>query len=147
MKRMRVNIDDKTLNQRFQGFDKVKNGTIDRKGFDTFIQTLLRKQELFKLFTQYALGYKGIDDEPVMTIQELMNFYREEQKTDITEKEALEIVNWLKKGSVSTFHNFKKIPKLSFYDFGTLIFSNQNLIFNSEHAHVYQVAFFHLFNC
>ena len=140
LKRMQINIDNKTLNAKFEAFDKDKNGVFDRKEFDLFIQSLLRKKELTTLFTKHAKDYQGIDDEYVMRVKELVNFYHEEQKMSITEQDALDIINQIKKGSVSAYHDNKKLPKISFYDFGTLIFSNWNLIFNSEHTEVYQVT-------
>jgi len=142
LKRMQINIDNKTINARFEAFDKDKNGSIDRKEFDAFIQSLLRKNELSKLFATYSREYKGHDDEPTMTAQELMIFYKVEQKVELSEQEANEIIHQIKKGSVSAFHNYKKIPKISFYDFGTLIFSNWNLAFNPEHVEVYMVREF-----
>jgi Ca2+-binding EF-hand superfamily protein len=140
MKQMQINIDNKTFNQKFEAFDKDKNGVIDKKEFNNFIQTLMRKPELLPLFKKYASEYNGVDDAPVMTPQELVRFYKEEQKMEILEQEALEIIDKLKNGSVSSYANFEKIHRMSFYDFSALIFSNVNLIFNSEHVNVYQVA-------
>lgn len=138
---MQINIDSKTLNQKFEAFDKDKNGTIDKKEFFQFVQSLMRKPELLPLFTKYASGYKGDDDEPVMSAQELVRFYKEEQKMQIPEQEALEIITRFKKGSVSTYPQFEQIPKMSFYNFNNLLFSNCNLIFNADHSLVYQVLF------
>jgi Ca2+-binding EF-hand superfamily protein len=146
LKQMQMKIDNKTLNAKIEAFDTDKNGTIDKKEFETFIQSLLRKKELSGLFKRYSRDYKETDDEPVMTAEELVVFYKEEQKMTITQPEAVEIILQIKKGSVSASQNYKDVPKLSFYDFGTLIFSNWNLAFNPEHTGIYMVGESNIFN-
>lgn len=142
LKKMQISIDNKTLEARFNAFDHDKNGTFDMKEFEKFVQYLLRKPELLGLFKQYAKAYNGVDDQPVMTAAELAKFYKQEQKIDLAEQEAENIISRLKNNSVTPLHrDYKQVQKVSFYDFGTLIFSDLNLAFKSEHHGVYQVIF------
>ena len=86
LKKMQISIDNKTLNARFSAFDKDKNGVFDKREFDLFIQSLLRKNELIPLFSKYAKDYNGVDDMSVMATDELIRFYKEEQNTILSDE-------------------------------------------------------------
>lgn len=139
LKTNQIDISKKEFNDRFDAFDIDKNGTIDQKEFIILMQNLQRKEELLPVFTKYAKEYNGKDDEPVMSISELIQFYKYEQATDLSQDQAKEFFELLKKVSVSGNPQNQRIEKISFHDFGTLIFSDWNSAFNPQHRQVHMV--------
>jgi Ca2+-binding protein (EF-Hand superfamily) len=132
-KELQMSISKKELNDLIARYDKDKSGEISFDEFKEMITELLRKQELVPLFKQYAKEYQAnVYDAPAMTLNELVNFMRKEQKQETSIRNLLTLSD-----------NFKgkdpDEPCISFDDFVAIIFSMRNIILNPEHSYVYQV--------
>ena len=101
---------------------------------ERFLHELLYKDELLSLFYNYSTLAKNIQvlqgDEGIMAFNELKNFFLEEQKQEISTDSIRE-----------SFSNFA-FENISFYIFGSLLFSDFNSIFNPEKEKIYQVNYF-----
>ena len=124
---------NRKLNDIIDKYDTNKNGTIDFEEFKELVKLLLRKDELIPLFQKYTVGWLKEDyDSPAMTLIELLRFFQEEQKQELTIDEIRKLHSSFKDVSPAK-------PCISFDQFGDLLFSLVNTIFNPERSIGFQV--------
>ena len=138
LQRMHINTTKKHALELFALNDVDKNGSLDYQEFLAIVKNLSRKEELVPVFQRYCSAYKaGDDDTPLMRIDELREFYRNEQKQFITIQIAMQMIK------DSKDEGDQNSEKLSFFNFITIVYGHScNSIFNYEHENVYQVRKF-----
>jgi hypothetical protein len=124
---------NKKVNDIIDKYDFNKNGTIDFGEFQELVKMLLRKDELIPLFKKYTVGWLTEDyDSPTMTLIQLLRFFQEEQKQELTIEEIRKLNDTFAEVSPAK-------PCISFDQFCDLIFSMVNTIFNPERSIEFQV--------
>lgn len=132
-KDMQIYMKNKKVNDIIDKYDFNKNGTIDFGEFQELVKMLLRKDELIPLFKKYTVGWLTEDyDSPTMTLIQLLRFFQEEQKQELTIEE-------IRKFDDSFADVSPAKPCISFDQFCDLIFSMLNTIFNPERSIEFQV--------
>jgi hypothetical protein len=133
LKRMRIHITKQHCDELFNQTDVDKNGSIDYSEFLTLCKKLSRREELLPLYKKYCKNFQpGQEESPLMTIDELIQFYQTEQNQVVTRSAALEIVNNSKE------ENEAKTAGVSFLNFTSILFSKRNSAFNEAYANEYQ---------
>jgi Ca2+-binding EF-hand superfamily protein len=128
-----MNVKAKDVDNLIKTFDADNNKKIDITEFFTMMNVLFRKDELKDIYKKYAPKYDGNDSKPYMSLNELLNFLKTEQKDQHTTLKQLRFMS----------EKLKKVGAdeaiIHFDDFAGYLFSNINSVFDPEHQHEYQV--------